>query len=53
MSFFIPLGDGRFRATEHTSGPWDPSYQHAGPPSALIAGALDDRDDMVLARITL
>jgi Acyl-CoA thioesterase C-terminal domain/Acyl-CoA thioesterase N-terminal domain len=53
VSFFIPLANGRFRATEHTAGPWDPAYQHAGPPSALLAGALDDRDDMVLARITL
>ncbi len=53
MSFFVPLGDGRFRATEHTAGPWDPRHQHAGPPSALLAGALETRDDMVLARITL
>ena len=52
-AFFVPLGDGRYRATEHTAGPWDPGHQHAGPPSALLAGALDDRDDMVLARITL
>jgi Acyl-CoA thioesterase C-terminal domain/Acyl-CoA thioesterase N-terminal domain len=53
MSFFVALGDGRYRATEHTAGPWDPAHQHAGPPSALLAGVLDDRDDMVLARITL
>jgi hypothetical protein len=53
VSFFVPLGDGRFRATEHTAGPWDPRHQHAGPPSALLAGALDTREDMVLARITL
>jgi Acyl-CoA thioesterase C-terminal domain/Acyl-CoA thioesterase N-terminal domain len=53
MSFFLPLGGGRYQATEHTAGPWDPAFQHAGPPSALLAGALDDRDDMVLARITL
>jgi hypothetical protein len=53
MSFFLPLGNGRFAATEHTAGPWDPAHQHAGPPSALLAGALDDRDDMVVARITL
>ena len=53
MSFFVPLGDCRFRATEHTAGPWDPRHQHAGPPSALLAGALDSREDMVLARITL
>ena len=32
-AFFVPLGDGRYRATERTSGPWDPRHQHAGPPS--------------------
>jgi hypothetical protein len=53
VSFFVPLGDGRFRATEHTAGPWDPGHQHAGPASALLAAALDTRADMVLARITL
>lgn len=52
-AFYVPLGNGGFRATEHTAGPWDPAHQHAGPPSALLAGALDDRDDMILARITL
>jgi acyl-Coa thioesterase superfamily protein/acyl-CoA thioesterase superfamily protein len=52
-AFFVPVGNGRFRATEHTTGPWDPRHQHAGPPSALLAGALDTRADMVLARITL
>jgi hypothetical protein len=53
MSFFVPLGDRRFAATEHTAGPWDPGHQHAGPPSALLVGALDSREDMVLARVTL
>ena len=55
-SFFVPLGDGRYRATERTSGPWDPRHQHAGPPSALLTGLLErtaPRDDMVLARVTV
>jgi hypothetical protein len=39
-AFYLPLGEGRFRATEHTSGPWDPAFQHAGPPSALLARAI-------------
>lgn len=55
-SFFVPLGAGRWRATEHTSGPWDERFQHAGPPSALLARALesvDDREDMLLARLTV
>jgi acyl-Coa thioesterase superfamily protein/acyl-CoA thioesterase superfamily protein len=55
-AFFVPLGDGRFRATERTSGPWDPRHQHAGPPSALLTGLLErtaPRDDTVLARVTV
>ena len=55
-AFFVPLGDGRYRATERTSGPWDPRHQHAGPPSALLTGALErtaPREDMVLARVTV
>jgi hypothetical protein len=53
VSFFVGLGAGRFRATPHTAGPWDPGHQHAGPTAALLARALDAREDMVLARITL
>ena len=56
MSFFIPLGEGRYRATERKSGPWDARHQHAGPPSALLTGALErtaPHDDMVLARVTV
>lgn len=40
-AFFVPLGDGRFASTEHTGGPWDPSLQHGGPPSALLARAIE------------
>ena len=56
MSFFVALGDGRYRTTERTSGPWDPRHQHAGPPAALLTGLLErtaPRDDMVLARVTV
>jgi hypothetical protein len=52
-AFFVPLGGGRYRATEHTAGPWDDAAQHAGPPSALLATALDTRPDMPLARVTI
>jgi hypothetical protein len=54
-AFYEPLGDGRFRATEHTRGPWDPAFQHAGPPAALLGRALErcePRDGMLLARLT-
>jgi hypothetical protein len=42
-SFYLPLGDGRFTSTEHTSGPWDAALQHAGPPSALLARAVEQQ----------
>jgi hypothetical protein len=41
-SFFEPLSADRFRATEHTVGPWDPDAQHGGPPSALLARAVEN-----------
>ena len=40
-AFFLPLDGGGFRATEHTRGPWDPDFQHAGPPAALLTRALE------------
>jgi Thioesterase-like superfamily len=55
MSFYEPLGDGRFRSTPHTRGPWDPAFQHAGPPAALLGRAVErcePRDGFVLARLT-
>jgi hypothetical protein len=43
-SFFEPLGDGRYRSTEHTVGPWGADSQHGGPPSALLARAIERED---------
>jgi hypothetical protein len=40
-AFYLPLGEGRFASTEHTSGPWDERFQHGGPPSALLARAIE------------
>jgi Thioesterase-like superfamily len=54
-SFYTPLGDGRWQATPHTAGPWDPATQHGGPPSALLGRAIQrcaPRDDMIVARFT-
>jgi hypothetical protein len=54
-AFYEPLGGGRFGAAEHTRGPWDPEFQHAGPPAALLGRALErcePRDGMVFARLT-
>jgi hypothetical protein len=56
MAFFIDLGDGRYRASAHTTGPWDPRFQHAGPPSALLGRAIErvaPRDDVMVARVTV
>jgi hypothetical protein len=33
--------DGRFAATELTRGPWSREHQHAGPPAALLARAVE------------
>ena len=57
-SFFEPLSDDgtRWLATAHTSGPWAPDAQHGGPPSALLARAVercDARDDLRVARLTV
>ena len=55
MSFYEPLGDGRFASTSHTAGPWDPQFQHAGPPAALLGRALEGcepHEGFVLARLT-
>ena len=54
-SFFVPLGEGRWLATVHTTGPWDERAQHGGPPSALLGRGmqrLEPRDDMIVARFT-
>lgn len=54
-AFFEPAGEGRFRATEHTRGPWDDRLQHAGPPTALLARALErcePRPQAQIARVT-
>jgi len=55
VSFYEPVGGGRFASTPHTRGPWDPAFQHAGPPAALLGRAIErcePRDGFVLARAT-
>ncbi len=54
-SFYVPLGEGRWRGTVHTTGPWDARAQHGGPPSALLGREIQrcaPRDDMIVARFT-
>jgi hypothetical protein len=43
-AFYLPTGPGRFRSTEATAGPWSAELQHGGPPSALLAHALERHD---------
>ena len=38
---YAELGDGLFSPGPLTCGPWHPEHQHAGPPSALIARAVE------------
>ena len=38
---YSEVGDGMFRASLLTRGPWHPDHQHAGPPSALICRAIE------------
>ncbi len=55
-SFFEPLGGDRWRATVHTTGPWDARTQHGGPPSALLGRAVErcsPREELQVARITV
>jgi hypothetical protein len=53
-SLYHPLGDGRFRATELTQGPWDPRHQHGSPPAALLARELEHAaGDMVVSQLTV
>jgi hypothetical protein len=39
-SLYIDRGD-HFEATQLTRGPWSPVHQHAGPPAALLARAME------------
>ena len=48
-SAYLALHDGSYRATALTRGPWDPKHQHAGPPIALAARAIE----RVAARLEL
>jgi hypothetical protein len=56
-AFYEQLDDDRYRATHHTAGPWDARAQHGGPPTALLAHALEHgtpvRPELRLARVTV
>ncbi len=55
MAFYVPDGE-RFVSTDWTRGPWDPLFQHAGPPAALLGRAierLEGGEDFAVARFTV
>ena len=42
-AYFVPRGENVFAATPFTVGPWSGKLQHAGPPSALVARAFEQK----------
>jgi hypothetical protein len=40
-SAYVPAGDGVWRSSDLTRGPWHPEHQHAGPPIALVARQIE------------
>jgi hypothetical protein len=41
-AFYLPTSQpGVFQSTQSTVGPWDPTLQHGGPPSALLTRAVE------------
>ncbi|GLY22284.1 thioesterase family protein [Micromonospora sp. NBRC 101691] len=55
-AFYRPDGADTYLPTAHTEGPWDPRYQHGGPPGALLARAVEEHltgTGLVVARITM
>ena len=53
--YYRDLGAGRFAATIHTQGAWNPHEQHMGPVSGILAHTLENfqpRGDLRMARIS-
>lgn len=52
--FYEPAGAGLFRSTAQTTGPWDATVQHGGPPAALLGRALEALvPEMRVRRVTV
>jgi hypothetical protein len=55
-SFFRQTGERHYEPTEATIGPWSSDSQHGGPPSALMASALQrfpSPGNLKIARVTI
>jgi hypothetical protein len=53
-AFFVADGD-RYLPTPHTRGPWDPRFQHAGPPAGLVGREIEHcqpREGFRVGRVT-
>lgn len=40
-AYYLPVGDDTFESSAATTSPWDLAAQPGGPPSALLARAVD------------
>ena len=55
-SAFYSIDGDQLVPSELTRGPWEPDAQHAGPPSGLVARAIETcgpREDLQLGRVTV
>ncbi|WP_306316556.1 MULTISPECIES: thioesterase family protein [unclassified Streptomyces] len=55
-AFYRRIDEGLYSSGPSTAGPWSPTAQHGGPPSALLGRALEKhaaRDGFRIARVTL
>ncbi|MEV0404556.1 thioesterase family protein [Actinoallomurus sp. NPDC050550] len=54
-AFYLPADDGVYEPTSATESPWDRDAQHGGPPTALLAHAIDTTvaPGMRMARISV
>jgi len=51
-AFFVADADS-FIPSVHTRGPWSADHQHGGPPTALLARAVERATALPLARVTV
>lgn len=49
-AYYERLDEGHYRSTQLTRGPWSPDHQHAGPPAALLGGAVAEQ--LPIGRVT-
>lgn len=55
-AFYQELRPDRFASSYATAGPWNPKWQHGGPPSALLGRAMErhaSRQGFRIARMTV